>query len=133
MSTPQLLAHLPAPRVGAARADADASAGGDDEVEAETAIGRAKGQVKKCAPRERGDGPPNSGTWTTLAAQRQTRQYHSTALLLPDGRVLSAGGGLCGTCDAVGYLAKDAEVFSPPYLFDDTGARAVRPSETQMV
>jgi hypothetical protein len=56
---------------------------------------------------------PATGTWTTMAAQSQTRQYHSTALLLPDGRVLSAGGGLCGTCDAVGYLAKDAGGVQP--------------------
>ncbi len=27
-----------------------------------------------------------------------TRQYHSTALLLADGRVLSSGGGLCDEC-----------------------------------
>jgi hypothetical protein len=51
---------------------------------------------------------PASGQWTTLAAQAVTRQYHSTALLLPDGRVLSSGGGICGTCDNVGYLAKNA-------------------------
>ena len=51
-----------------------------------------------------------------------TRQYHSTALLLPDGRVLSAGGGICGTCDTVGYLAKNAEVFTPPYLFKADGS-----------
>ena len=43
---------------------------------------------------------PATGTWTTLAAESVTRQYHSTALLLPDGRVLSSGGGICGTCDA---------------------------------
>ena len=42
---------------------------------------------------------PATGQWTTLAAMQVTRQYHSTALLLPDGRVLSAGGGICGTCD----------------------------------
>ena len=39
---------------------------------------------------------PATGTWRTLAAEQATRQYHSTALLLPDGRVLSAGGGICG-------------------------------------
>jgi hypothetical protein len=73
---------------------------------------------------------PATNQWTTLAAQRQTRQYHSTATLLPDGRVVSAGGGICGTCDQVGYLAKDAEVFSPPYLFDASGAPAQRPTIT---
>src|SRR5215211_5465568 len=75
---------------------------------------------------------PVTGAWTTLAAQMVTRQYHSTALLLPDGRVLSSGGGVCGTCDQVGYLAKNAEVFSPPYLFkkDGSGELAPRPEIT---
>ena len=75
---------------------------------------------------------PASGQWTTLAAQSVTRQYHSTALLLPDGRVLSAGGGICGTCDDVGYLAKNAEIFTPPYLFkhDGSGELAPRPQIT---
>jgi len=40
------------------------------------------------------------------------RGYHSTALLLPDGRVVSAGGEQTGA---------SAEIFSPPYLFK--GAR----------
>src|SRR3954452_1568619 len=75
---------------------------------------------------------PATGTWKTLAAEDVTRQYHSTALLLPDGRVLSAGGGICGTCDQVGYLAKNAQVFTPPYLFktDGSGQLAPRPTVT---
>jgi hypothetical protein len=75
---------------------------------------------------------PATGQWTTLAPQAVTRQYHSTALLLPDGRVLSSGGGICGTCDQVGYLAKNAEIFTPPYLFkkDGSGELAPRPEIT---
>jgi hypothetical protein len=72
---------------------------------------------------------PATGHWKTLAPMQVTRQYHSTALLLPDGRVLSAGGGVCLVCDEAGYLAKNAEVFTPPYLFehDGSGALARRP------
>jgi len=71
---------------------------------------------------------PATGQWRTLAPMQVTRQYHSTALLLPDGRVLSAGGGICGTCDQVGYLAKNAEIYSPPYLFQADGSPAPRPT-----
>ncbi len=75
---------------------------------------------------------PATGQWKTLAAQQVTRQYHSTALLLPDGRVLSSGGGICGTCDQVHYLAKNAEIFTPPYLYkkDGSGQLAPRPTVT---
>lgn len=53
------------------------------------------------------------GTWTTLASSDPAfkRLYHSAAVLLPDGRVLSTGGN--------GYPTPEA--FSPPYLFK--GAR----------
>ena len=71
---------------------------------------------------------PGTSQWRTLAPMQVTRQYHSTALLLPDARVLSAGGGICGPCDAVGYLGKNAEIFSPPYLFQADGTLAPRPS-----
>ena len=70
---------------------------------------------------------PATGTWTTLAAAEATRQYHSTALLLPDARVLTSGGGICDVCARVGYLEKNAEVFSPPYLFKPDGTAADRP------
>jgi hypothetical protein len=58
-----------------------------------------------------------SQTWSTMAAMQDPRMYHSTAVLLPDGRVLSAGGGEIG--GAVDYPT--AQIFSPPYLFK--GAR----------
>ena len=57
---------------------------------------------------------PVAATWTQMAAQTAPRMYHSTAVLLPDGRVLSAG-------QSSGSLQKTGEVFSPPYLF--AGAR----------
>ena len=34
---------------------------------------------------------PATNTWTPMAAQAEGRGYHSTAILLPDARVLSAG------------------------------------------
>ena len=60
------------------------------------------------------------------------RTYHSTAALLPDGRVFTGGGGLCGT----GSTCKDApdpnhldfEIFNPPYLFAADGSLAPRPT-----
>lgn len=54
-----------------------------------------------------------AGAWTTLASSNPAfkRLYHSAAVLLPDGRVLSTGGN--------GYPTPEA--FSPPYLFK--GAR----------
>jgi galactose oxidase-like protein/glyoxal oxidase-like protein/Kelch motif protein len=59
---------------------------------------------------------PATGSWSTLAAMSVRRVYHSTAVLLPDGRVLTAGG------QDAGGLHYDAEYYSPPYLFFE-GAR----------
>lgn len=61
---------------------------------------------------------PATGTWTTLASSAVVRMYHSTALLLPDGRVLytGSGDGPAGTVNERNY-----ELYSPPYLFN--GAR----------
>ena len=42
---------------------------------------------------------PDTETWTTVDSLQNGRQYHSTALLLPDGRVLMAGGGAFGRGD----------------------------------
>lgn len=62
---------------------------------------------------------PTSGTWTPLASHARYRGYHSSALLLPDGRVLVAGGGHPNPRG--GTAESNAEIFSPPYLFK--GAR----------
>ena len=59
---------------------------------------------------------PTTGRWTLMATQTAQRGYHSTAVLLPDGRVLSAG-------SDDGDLQTTAEFYSPPYLFQ--GSRPV--------
>ncbi|HWC29425.1 MAG TPA: galactose oxidase-like domain-containing protein, partial [Dehalococcoidia bacterium] len=56
---------------------------------------------------------PVTETWTVVATQTAPRMYHSTSLLLPDGRVLTAGGGRSGP--APNQL--NAQIYSPPYLF----------------
>ncbi len=60
---------------------------------------------------------PASGQWRTLPANAVDRTYHSTSILLPDGRVLFAGSGEGGG----GVPQKTYEFYSPAYLFK--GAR----------
>ncbi len=62
---------------------------------------------------------PKTGKWTALAPQKASRIYHGTALLLPDGRVLSAG-------QDNGPLATYGEIFSPPYLFKGPRPRVTK-------
>ncbi len=57
---------------------------------------------------------PVSETFSVLAPTSVYRGYHSSALLLPDGRVIFGGGD-----------SDDFEIFSPPYLF-----RGPRPTIT---
>lgn len=56
---------------------------------------------------------PSTERWGVLAENRISRVYHSSSLLLPDGRVLHTGSG-----DGPGLPRElNAEIFSPPYLF----------------
>lgn len=70
---------------------------------------------------------PETGLWTVQNTIPTDRQYHSIALLLPDGQVLSAGGGICGDCYRLGYEERNGEIFTPPYLFNADGSLATRP------
>ncbi|MEZ0333869.1 MAG: galactose oxidase-like domain-containing protein, partial [Gemmatimonadales bacterium] len=69
--------------------------------------------------------PASPSEWKQLASMSHYRLYHTTALLLPDGRVAVMGSGE----PAATGLTDDptAEIFSPPYLFNADGTPATRP------
>ncbi len=54
---------------------------------------------------------PAADTWTNMAIQTPRRAYHSTALLLPDGRIMSSGD------TGAGGGRQLIDFYSPPYLF----------------
>lgn len=57
--------------------------------------------------------PSGTPTWQTLASAVFPRMYHSTALLLPNGSVWTAG----GTAEGPWGDQFTAEIFFPPYMF----------------
>ena len=65
---------------------------------------------------------PRTGQWTVAASAAMPRLYHSTALLLPDGRVLTAGGGSPGP-----VTNTNAEMYHPDYLVRADGSAMPRP------
>jgi hypothetical protein len=66
---------------------------------------------------------PETGTWTLMAPEAVIRVYHGISLLLPNGRVMSAGSG-----DGQGIPRQTTgQIFSPPYLFNADGTPAARP------
>lgn len=58
---------------------------------------------------------PSADTWRSLAPNQRTRAYHSTSLVLPDGRVLVAGGEMEGFPNV--FAGESMEIYHPPYLF----------------
>jgi galactose oxidase len=67
---------------------------------------------------------PKTNTFTKMQKNNMIRVYHSVSILVPDGRVLTGGGGLCGNCSANHY---DAQLYTPPYLLTESGAERERP------
>ena len=78
---------------------------------------------------------PADGTWTEMKPHQEVRVYHSTAILMPDGRVMVGGGGLpgadgenwSGDAGKRKFAHQNVEIFEPPYLFNANGTRASRP------
>lgn len=70
---------------------------------------------------------PATRQWRQLAPMDVPRNYHSLALLLPDGRVWSGGGGLAGNSAD----HRDAQLFTPPMLYNSNGSLATRPVISQ--
>jgi hypothetical protein len=56
---------------------------------------------------------PQTEQWTILPPQESVRTYHSTSLLLPDGRVMWLG----AYTDTGGNTNNTAQIYSPAYLF----------------
>ncbi|HEV7670457.1 MAG TPA: galactose oxidase-like domain-containing protein [Thermoanaerobaculia bacterium] len=71
---------------------------------------------------------PDTEAWSIMAGYARYRGYHSNALLLPDGRVLIAGG---GHPDSASGAQANLEIYSPPYLFN--GARPTITSTPKQV
>jgi hypothetical protein len=67
---------------------------------------------------------PATGAWTDGATASAARLYHSSALLLPDGTVMTGGGG-----DPGPFRHLNGEIYYPPYLYlkDGSGQPAPRP------
>jgi Domain of unknown function (DUF1929) len=66
---------------------------------------------------------PGKNTWRDMNDMDTPRNYHSVALLLEDGRVLAAGGGLCNCVNN----HPDGQIYEPSYLFNPDGSKATRP------
>jgi galactose oxidase len=71
---------------------------------------------------------PNTEQFTSMGAATVPRTYHSVGVLMPDGRVFTGGGGLCGPGCATNHF--DGQIFTPPNLLNADGSPASRPTIT---
>ena len=65
---------------------------------------------------------PETHTWSSADELNYRKQYHSVAVLLPNGKVMATGGSNYGGGSNV------IEVYSPPDMFNADGSLAVRPA-----
>jgi YVTN family beta-propeller protein len=70
---------------------------------------------------------PATGTWRTVASAARIRVYHSGAMLMPNGTVISLGGGTPGP-----QYNANAEIYYPPYLFQQQGSSSVLAARPRM-
>jgi hypothetical protein len=67
---------------------------------------------------------PNDNSWTVIGTLQKPRLYHSSAVLLPDGRVLVAGSTghhwIKATISPVDHFEHNVEIINPPYLQRDS-------------
>ena len=66
---------------------------------------------------------PGGTAWETVGSEADARTYHSVSVLLPDGRVASAGDDRDVAPTHVPADKRTAQIWSPPYLF--SGPRPV--------
>ena len=69
---------------------------------------------------------PATRVFRQMKPMQTSRVYHSTAILLPDGRVFVGGGGQCGQGCSANHF--NTEILTPPYLLNPDGSAAARPT-----
>jgi galactose oxidase len=68
---------------------------------------------------------PLTKVFRQLTPMQTPRVYHSTGILLQDGRVYEGGGGQCGQGCSANHF--NTEILTPPYLLNANGTLATRP------
>ncbi len=68
---------------------------------------------------------PLTQVFRQLNPMQTPRVYHSTGILLADGRVYEGGGGQCGEGCSANHF--NTEILTPPYLLNANGTAATRP------